>query len=409
MVKDRHVERSSSLLTTPRSRVLRTALTATAALALTVSSAAAATAAQTAHPQASARRACAVPAHPGIMSCLALIRAGIEQHPQAFFGKHAPTGDGYGPADLKSAYKLPAGSAGAGQTVAVIDAYDDPDAAANLATYRSAWGQPACNTTTGAGCLTKVNQNGKASPLPAAAGSTGWATEESTDVDMVSAVCPKCHILLVETKAATTADLGTGVNSAVTLGAGYVANSYGGTETSGELSDDTLYYKHPGVAVVAAGGDSGTASYPAASQYVTAVGGTTLTKTATTTRGWTETPWGSGACSAFEPEPSWQKAFTTGCGAKRSDNDVAAVGDPTTGVAVYDTYDQSGWLEVGGTSVSCPIITGVYALAGPPAAGTYPASYPYADPGGLFDLSPGGNQYDPPVGLGSPDGVSAFS
>jgi subtilase family serine protease len=389
--------------------VLKATLAATAAVALTLGPAATAMAAPAGHPQASARLACASSRQGGVMSCLALIRNGIRQHPQAFFGKRAPTGDGYGPADLQSAYKLSSGTAGAGQTVAVIDGYDDPDAATNLAAYRSAWGQPACNSSTEAGCLTKVNQNGKASPLPKAAGSTGWATEESTDVDMVSAICPNCHILLVEVTAPTAKDLGTGVNSAVTLGAGYVANSYGETESSSELSDDTLYYKHPGVAVVAAGGDSGSASYPAASQYVTAVGGTTLAKVSTTTRGWKETPWGEGACSAFEPEPSWQKAFTTGCGAKRSDNDVAAVGDPTTGVAIYDTYDQSGWLEVGGTSVSCPIITGVYALAGPPAAGTYPASYPYADPAGLFDLSPTSNPYDPPAGLGSPDGTSAFS
>jgi subtilase family serine protease len=392
------------LLATSRSRVTRAALAA-ATIALVGSSAASA-ASSTA---AAARRACAPSRHSGVMSCLVLITPGVRQHPQAFFANRQPAGDGYGPGDLQSAYQLPSHTKGAGQTVAVIDAYDDPDAAANLATYRAAWGQAACNTKTGAGCLTKVNQNGKASPLPAPAGSTGWATEESTDVYMVSAICPKCHILLVEVKAPTTTDLGTGVNSAVTLGAGYVANSYGEPESSGELSDDTLYYKHPGVAVVAAGGDTGGASYPAASQYVTAAGGTTLTKDAATTRGWAETPWGDGACSAYEPEPSWQMAWTTGCGTKRSDNDVAAVADPATGVAVYDTYDQGGWLEVGGTSVSCPIIAGVYALAGPPAAGSYPASFPYADPGGLFDLSPTSNQYDPPVGLGSPDGISAFS
>jgi subtilase family serine protease len=399
----------------------RTALVAAAALALAGNSAAAATAAQSdaaglTHPTRAAaapdvRRACARPSHPGTMACMALIRASVRQHSQAFFGHRAPTGDGYGPANLQNAYKLPSLTAGAGQTVAVIDAYDDPTAASDLAAYRKAWGQPACDSSTSAGCLTKVNQNGKTSPLPAAAGTTGWATEESLDVDMVSAICPNCHILLVEAKSASTPNLGTGVNSAVSLGAGFIANSYGGSETSGELSYDKSYYQHAGVAVVASGGDSGSAdSYPAASQYVTSAGGTTLTKAASTPRGWTETPWGGtgSGCSAYEPQPSWQKGFDTGCG-KRADNDVAADADPTTGVAVYDTYDQSGWLELGGTSVSCPIITAVYALAGTPAAGTYPASYPYLNPAGLFDLSPGSNPYYAPVGLGSPDGTSSFT
>jgi subtilase family serine protease len=345
-------------------------------------------------------------------SCLVLIRTGLAAHAQSFFGRKAPTGDGYGPANLQSAYNLPSKTAGSGESVAVIDAYNDPDAAANLATYRSAWGQAACNTTTEAGCLTVTNQKGAASPLPANSGDTGWATEESLDVDMVSAICPKCHIFLVEANSASDANLGTAVNSAVSvLGAGFVSNSYGGAESSSELGYDTKYYDHPGVAITASAGDDGAGvSYPAASQYVTSVGGTTLTKAAGTPRGWTETAWsGSGyGCSAYEPEPSWQDAYTTGCTKKRSDNDVAADADPNTGVAIYDTYDQSGWLEVGGTSVSSPIIASVYALAGTPAAGSYPASYPYANPGGLYDLSTTSNPYYQPVGLGSPDGTSSF-
>jgi subtilase family serine protease len=203
------------------------------------------------------------------------------------------------------------------------------------------------------------------------------------------------------------------VNSAVAvLGAHFVSNSYGAPESSTELTYDTDYFNHQAVAITAAAGDAGPGvSYPAASQYVTSVGGTTLTKAPKTTRGWKESAW-SGAgygCSAYEPEPAWQKAYTTGCTSKRSDNDVAADANPSTGVAVYDTYDQGGWLEVGGTSVSSPIIASVYALAGPPAAGSYPASYPYSDPSELFDLSPTGNPYYQPVGLGSPDGTSSFA
>ena len=347
------------------------------------------------------------------MSCLVLIKNGVIAHPQGFFGRYGPTGVGYGPPSLQKAYKLPSKTAGAGESVAVIDAYNDPNAVADLATYRQAWGQSACNTTTQAGCLTVTNQKGKASPLPANSGTTGWATEESLDVDMVSAICPKCHIYLVEANSASIANLGTAVNAAVTvLGADFVSNSYGGPESSTELSYDTKYFNHTGVAITAAAGDAGHGvSYPAASQYVTSVGGTTLTKAPGTSRGWKETPWsGSGyGCSLYEPQPSWQSAYTTGCTSKRSDNDVAAVADPNTGVAVYDTYDQGGWLEVGGTSVSSPIIASVYALAGTPAAGTYPASYPYANPSGLFDLSPTSNPYYQPVGLGSPDGTSSFT
>jgi subtilase family serine protease len=397
-----------------RRRAALTALVAAAALTIGGSPAALAAAQSPAHAAGpGARRACAAATRPGLASCLVLIRAGITAHPQAFFGQHAPTGDGYGPADLQSAYKLPSSTAGAGQKVAVIDAYNDPDAVSNVATYRSAWGLPACNTATEAGCLTVTNQKGKTSPLPTNAGDTGWATEESLDVDMVSAICPKCHIYLVEANSPSVADLGTAVNAAVkVLGAHFVSNSYGTSESSSETTWDTKYYKHPGVAVTASAGDSGKGvSYPAASQYVTSVGGTDLTKAAGTSRGWKETAWsGSGyGCSAFEPEPSWQKAYKTGCTAKRSDNDVAADADPATGVAIYDTYDQGGWLEVGGTSVSSPLVASVYALAGTPTAGSYPASYPYAHPSGLFDLSPTSNPYYQPVGLGSPDGTSSFT
>ena len=390
-------------------RAAWTALAAAAALTLTGTPALAAVHAAT----NGSRRACAVTHRPGTMSCLVLIRDGVTAHRQAYFGRHRPTGDGYGPPSLQKAYKLPSTTAGAGESVAVIDAYNDPDAAANLATYRKAWGQAACDTATEAGCLTVTNQKGKASPLPANSGSTGWATEESLDVDMVSAICPQCHIYLVEANSPSIANLGTAVNSAVkVLGVHFVSNSYGAPESGAELSYDTEYFNHPGVAITAAAGDDGAGvSYPAASQYVTSVGGTTLKKAPHTSRGWKETPWSGGGygCSAYEPEPSWQTAYTTGCTSQRSDNDVAADANPETGVAIYDSYDQGGWLEVGGTSVSSPIIASVYALAGTPATGTYPASYPYSDPSELFDLSPTSNPYYQPVGLGSPDGTSSFT
>ena len=338
-----------------------------------------------------------------------------------------PTGDGYGPADLQSAYGLTAAaaSAGTGETVAVVDAYNDPDAANDLATYRSAWGLPAC--TVANGCLSILNQNGQTSPLPANAGSNGWDVEESLDLDMVSAICPNCHVMLVEADTASDTDLGTAVNAAVAAGAEYVSNSYGGGESSEDSTYDKDYYDHPGVAVTASAGDDGYGvEYPAASQYVTSVGGTSLT-TSSNSRGWSETVWGSSSggegtgsgCSADDPKPSWQT--DTGC-SKRTNNDVAAVADPNTGVAVYDSYSEGGWLEVGGTSAASPIIAAVYALAGTPASGSYPASYPYADPSGLNDVTSGSDGscspadlctaevgYDGPTGLGTPNGVSAFT
>jgi hypothetical protein len=370
------------------------------------------------------RRACAVTMRPGRMACMALIRTGVGR-PQAAFGPGAaPVGVGYGPSRLQSAYRLAsaAASAGGGQTVAVVDAFNDPNAASDLAVYRSDWGLPGC----GAGCFRKVNENGLARPLPAASRHTGWALEQALDLDMVSAICPKCHIILVEASTPDVADLGKGVNSAVRLGARYVSNSYGGPESSSDPAFDTAYYKHAGVAVTASGGDDGYGvSYPAASRYVISVGGTSLRRGASA-RGWTETAWGSSGsqgtgsgCSADDAKPSWQA--DAGC-ARRTDNDVAADADPDTGVAVYDTYDQGGWLEVGGTSASSPLIAAVFALAGTPAAGTYPASYIYQHAARLFDVTSGADGscggsylctarpgYDGPTGLGTPDGTGAFS
>jgi subtilase family serine protease len=402
--------------------MVRTAVTAAAALALAggTTTAAFATQASATHGTQSYHRVCAITHKAGVATCMALIRNGIRQRTAASLGSKAPVGFGYGPSDLVSAYELP--SKTTVRNVAVVDAYNDPNAVSDLATYRSSWGLAACNTSTEAGCLTVTNQTGATSPLPTNSGTTGWATEESLDVDMVSAICPSCHIFLVEATSPSIANLGTAVNSAVSvLHAGYVSNSYGAGESSSETGWDTSYYNHPGVAVTASAGDGGYGvSYPAASKDVTAVGGTSLVRASGTTRGWSETVWsgtGSG-CSQFEAKPSWQKH--AGC-THRIDNDVAAVADPNTGVAVYDTYDQGGWLQVGGTSASSPIIASVFALAGAPTAGSYPSSYPYNHPHALHDVTSGSNGscspaflchgetgYDGPTGLGTPHGVTEF-
>ncbi|HEY1620203.1 MAG TPA: hypothetical protein VGG25_21440 [Streptosporangiaceae bacterium] len=214
-----------------------------------------ASSAAAAPPPPSYRHVCAATAPPGYSECLALLRG---RGPAAGFGRATPAlmSAGYQPRDLRAAYHLAAAAAaaGTGQTVAVVDAYDDPDAAANLTRYRARFGLPPC--TTAARCFTKVNQDGAASPLPQAAGSTGWATEESLDLDMVSAICPHCHLILVEASDEQNADLGRAVDSAVRLGARFVSNSYGGLEYPGETAEDGAYYDHPGVVVTASAGDT---------------------------------------------------------------------------------------------------------------------------------------------------------
>lgn len=356
----------------------------------------------------------AVPA--GFARCHAILVV-----PSGGVSPNASSPSGYNPADLQSAYNLPSSTAGTGQTVAIVDAYNDPNAEADLGTYRSQFGLPAC--TTANGCFRKVNQSGGTS-YPRSNG--GWAQEISLDLDMVSAICPNCHILLVEASSSSLTNLGTAVNEAAKLGATEISNSYGGSESSSDPSYDSSYYNHPGVAITASSGDSGYgAQYPAASQYVTSVGGTNL-KRAGNTRGWAETAWtsaGSG-CSGYDAQPSWQSSvanITSVCG-KRAIADVSADADPNTGVSVYDSYSyqgMSGWLVFGGTSVASPIIASVYALAGNAASVTY-GSYPYSHTGSLNDVAGGSNGscgnllcnattgWDGPTGLGTPNGTGGF-
>ena len=329
----------------------------------------------------------------------------------------ATTPTGLFPADLQSAYKLPSATAGAGRTIAIVDAFDDPAAESDLGVYRSQFGLPAC--TTANGCFRKVDQNG-GTTFPRK--NASWAEEISLDVDMVSATCPNCHILLVEANSSSFANLGAAVNRAAALGATAISNSYGGSDASD--ASNGSFYNHPGIAVTASSGDAGFGvEYPASSQFVVAVGGTSLRK-ASTTRGWTESAWagaGSG-CSAFNTAIPSAATFDTGC-SRRAVADVSAVADPNTGVAVFDSIafqGFSGWLVFGGTSVSSPIIASVYGLAG--NAATIDANdFPYQHASSLFDVTTGSNGtcspsqlctarvgWDGPTGLGTPNGVGAF-
>jgi len=349
--------------------------------------------------------ACAHTTRVGFAHCLSKIVTAMN-------GKPVPnaTPSGYGPSDLRSAYNLTTNSTA---TVAIVDAYNDPNAEADLGVYRSQYGLPAC--TTANGCFKKVNQTGGTS-YPRSNG--GWAQEESLDLDMVSAICPGCHILFVEASSNSFANLGAAVNYAASVpGVVAISNSYGGSDSSA-----TSQYDHPGIAVTASTGDSGYGvESPASYDSVVAVGGTHLTK-ASNTRGWSETAWsgaGSG-CSTLNAKPSWQTSATQCSG--KANADVSAVADPNTGVAVYDSYSYqglSGWLVFGGTSVASPIVASVYALSGNTAG--YPASYTWSHASGLNDVTSGSNGscpttvwcnsgtgWDGPTGLGTPNGTSAF-
>ena len=319
---------------------------------------------------------------------------------------------GYGPADLRRAYAISA-SGNASTIVAVVDAYGYPNASADLAVYRAQYGLPPC--TTANGCLIIMDQNG-ATHLPSY--SAGWAQEQALDLDMVSAMCPNCRIMLVQAASANTSSLATAVTTAIAQGASVVSNSYGGSETGTQSS--SAAFSHSGVAITASAGDSGYgASFPASAPGVIAVGGTTLSP-ANNARGWSETAWsGSGSgCSAVYAKPVWQ---TDKLCAKRMETDISAVGDPYSGVAVYGPTGRaqnSAWMVFGGTSVGAPLIGGIYGATG---ARPNAAAKIWVSRAALNDITSGNNGscggtyfctaatgYDGPTGNGTPWGTGAF-
>ena len=321
---------------------------------------------------------------------------------------------GFSPGQLRSAYKI-SGMGSSATTIAVIEAYGYANAEADLAVYRTQFGLPPC--TTANGCFRKVNQDG-GTTFPAF--NVGWATETALDLQMVSAICRSCKLLLIEANTNAWSDIAAAVQRAATMGAHVINNSYGGDEYSG--ADYEYAYNYPSIAIVASTGDYGYGlgvEFPSSTSRVTAVGGTTLA-TASNTRGWTETVWsgaGSG-CSALFAKPSWQ--HDTGC-ENRMVADVAALADPNTGVAVYGPVDEltAAWFVLGGTSVAAPIISGAYGVNGGAVHGSQD---PYLHTSSLFDIRTGntgfcdpttyfcngGIGYDGPTGLGTPNGVTAF-
>lgn len=321
-----------------------------------------------------------------------------------------------GAGDLRAAYRIT--STTARPWVAVIIAFDVPNAEADLAVYRSTFGLPPC--TTANGCFRKVNQTGAASSLPEPDG--GWALEGSMDLQMVSAGCPSCRILLVEGNDNSLDSLAVATATAARLGARVASHSYSANE-DGWIADYAAPYTNPRMPSVASSGDWGftTAGFPAVLAEVTAVGGTRLER-APTTRGWTESVWwGSGsACSAWVDKPAYQ--HDPYC-QMRTVADLAAVADPGTGVAVYDSYPNPftdpGWIVLGGTSASAPLVAGMIGAAGSPRAWTPGTAY--ARTPRFWDVRSGSNGscgedylctglpgYDAPTGVGTPRGLWAF-
>jgi subtilase family serine protease len=324
----------------------------------------------------------------------------------------ALTPSGYSPSDLRSAYNV-TGTGASSTVIAIVDAFGYPNAERDLGTYRSQFGLPAC--TTANGCFKKVNQRGVQGSYPTT--NTGWSQETALDLDMASAMCPGCTLLLVEADSATFQNLATAVNTAAAMGAHAISNSYGGGE-SGSSSFEP-FYNYAGIAVTVSSGDGGFGvEFPASSPHVTAVGGTSLVRSSNS-RGWSESAWsgaGSG-CSAVYAKPTWQT--DSGC-ARRTVADVSAVADPNTGVAVFAPANSStsAWLVFGGTSVAAPLIAGIYGVNG---TAVNHGNDPYRHVSSLNDVTSGSNGscggsylctavvgYDGPTGLGTPNGIAAF-
>jgi PKD repeat protein len=377
---------------------------------------------------------------------------------------------GLRPQDLHSAYGLPT-TATSKQTIALIDAYDDPAAEADLKVYDEELHLPVC--TIANGCFTKVNEKGQAGPLPESEG--GWSVEISLDIETAHAICQNCHILLVEANETSYIDLEAAEETAVKMGATEISNSWSG----GEPATDSTAFDHPGVVITAASGDSGylnwqsqnlfargTVGWPASSPDVVAVGGSRLSLTSE--GAWAgETVWnGDGAtgsgCSENYEAPSWQRQLpnwsAVGCESKRAVADISADADPYTGVAFYDSttivekkgggYGPIDWGTVGGTSLASPLIAATAALVGGSGGVEYPAKTLYENrvksPASLHDIGSGSNGecsksydyetglsgctaleeaessckseaiclagpgYDGPSGVGTPDGIGAF-
>ena len=411
--------------------VIRRAALASAGVTLTIPallavSAATATAGGPGGPGAPARmQAACRAAKPGYARCFTLYRpqASVNRAIAAGIPGQASRPIGLTPREIEAAYRLPV-SRNSHQTVAVSIAFDTPRLARYLARYRSHFGLSPC--TVANGCFRKVNQRGTASPLPPSGVDSGWDLEATLDVSMISVACPHCKILVVEANDPGFFNLARSEDAAARLGAEVISNSYGGRENGLSL-EFSKAYRHPRHTIVVSAGDFGytAANFPADLSTVTAAGGTELAR-AHTKRGWRERAWfdvfngaGGSGCSAYIGKPAWQ--HDRHCPG-RTVADISAV---AMNIPIYNK-DYGGWVTVEGTSVSAPLLAGIYGLAG--NASKLPLGYAYSHRSGLFDITRGTNSlfvpakvacgddylcvakkgYDAPTGLGSPDGISAF-
>ena len=428
---------------------LATALCASIA---TPAAAAGATPARKAVGYAKVARACPAPG-PASASCFALVRVPVSSTEAAHAGvKPYAVGDGASesgpaggltPAQLARAYGYEASAGGSGQTIGIVDAYDDPNIESDLEKFDSNYGIAAC--TEANGCFTKVSQTGSTTALPEK-DRTGWSVEISLDVEAAHSTCPQCKIVLVEANNALYNNLATAVDEAVSLKADEVSNSYGGPEEEPDAAERAAY-DHPGVVIAAATGDDGWEDWteakrrkgavppalpnmPASFPSVVAVGGTTLELGGGGKRE-RESVWNGngpedsseyaegatgGGCSTLFTAQPWQQHApgfaATGCAGKRLAADVSADANPYTGFDIYDSYNcgktcqefkgGKDWLTVGGTSLATPLISAMYALAGGSEGVAYPALTLYGHLGqssSLFDVTEGGSGYCDDGGL----------
>jgi len=330
----------------------------------------------------------------------------------------APPGapDGFGPDELQSAYQIDPTKARPA-TVAIVDAYGYANLESDLATYRAQYGLPPC--TRANGCLKIVNQNGATSPLPGEPPpDDDWTVETALDVDMASAACPSCKILVVQASD-TGAGMYTAQNAAAALHPTVISDSWGlATQPDDDLAPLEPFFDHAGIAQFVSAGDSGYdeggrgPAYPSISAHVIAVGGTALTRSANQ-RGWSETAWtkGGSSCAYSIPKPAYQTASPCGF---RAASDIAAVGDPATGVAVYNAAN-GGWLVIGGTSAAAPLVAALFAASG---LGDITGAQLAQKTSALFDVTSGSNGtcgnllcnaaagWDGPTGFGTPSAAA---
>jgi hypothetical protein len=399
------------------------------------------------------RALCSQPA-PGHAACMALelvprtAEAHAHSHPlvvtpssaRRASGTPASGAYGYTPAGLHTAYTLPT-SATAAQTIAIVDAYNDPTAAADLNSYSKEFGLPEC--TVESGCFKQINEQGEVGKQPfpktveelqaaeesasssekrKAAEATGWGVEISLDIESAHAVCENCKIVLVDAISPSYIHLEAAERAAESAGVTEISNSWGGPEQL-EAEPAGSPFNHPGTVITASAGDDGYlnwdskiaeehgyANFPASSPHVVSVGGTRLEVNETTGAWQQEAVWngdgaGGGGCSEVFAAPAWQRSLvnwsSVGCGEGRAVADVSADADPYKGVAVLDTDNfgceeganpHPGWCTIGGTSLASPVIAATFALAGGAHSVSYPARTLYENetklPEALHDVVP---------------------